>query len=474
MTTPSFSQAQNAFSQAQDGKLPLEGIRVLDSTYVFALPYAGGLLADMGAEVIKVEGPGRPDVTRTGGYSGVFADNDLGEDWWNRPSTYNLIHRGKQSVTLDMTDERGRELFRELVKISDVVMENFTPRVMRNWGLDYPNLRRLKPDVILVSNTGYGHGGGPYSGYPAQATTQEATHGHCWITGYRPAADGSDGGPAKAGASFVDFLSTWTALFAIGAALRYRNRTGLGQWVDIGMYQAGVMFLSEYVLDAVANGREGGRIGNRHPWRAPQGCYPAAGQDQWITLSVGDDAQWRALCQVMGQPELAHDSRFATLLSRRENHDALDDAIAAWTSGRDRYAAMHALQQAGIPAGPVLTGRDVHFDPHFQSRNFLERAQYPPERKIGQRMFIGRPYKFSKSPLRIQGPSPAFGQHNEPALKELLGLPEAQYRQLVEDVVIATTPTTGEPSPVVPQPEALERGIIAAWDADYRQRLGLE
>ena len=177
------------------GKLPLEGIRVLDSTYVFALPYAGGLLADMGAEVIKVEGPGRPDVTRTGGYSGVFAENDMGEDWWNRPSTYNLIHRGKQSITLDMTDERGRELFKELVSVSDVVMENFTPRVMRSWGLDYPNLRKLRPDVVLVSNTGYGHGGGPYSGYPAQATTQEATHGHCWITGY------AGEGPAKAGAS---------------------------------------------------------------------------------------------------------------------------------------------------------------------------------------------------------------------------------------------------------------------------------
>ena len=195
---------------------------MLDSTYVFALPYAGGLLADMGAEVIKVEGPGRPDVTRTGGYSGVFAENDVGEDWWNRPSTYNLIHRGKQSITLDMTDERGRELFKELVMVSDVVMENFTPRVMRSWGLDYPNMRKLRPDVILVSNTGYGHGGGPYSGYPAQATTQEATHGHCWVTGY------PGEGPAKAGASFVDFLSTWTALFAIGAALRYRSRDRFG------------------------------------------------------------------------------------------------------------------------------------------------------------------------------------------------------------------------------------------------------
>ena len=355
------------------GRLPLEGVRVLDSTYVFALPYAGGLLADMGAEVIKVEGPGRPDVTRTGGYSGVFAENDIGEDWWNRPSTYNLIHRGKQSITLDMTDERGRDLFKELVMVSDVVMENFTPRVMRSWGLDYPNLRKLRPDVILVSNTGYGHGGGPYSGYPAQATTQEATHGHCWVTGY------PGEGPAKAGASFVDFLSTWTALLAIGAALRYRSRTGLGQWVDMGMYQAGVMFLSEYILDATANGREGGRIGNRHPWRAPQGCYPAAGDDQWITLSVGDDSQWRSLCEVMGQPELASDPRFASLLGRRGEprragrvHRGVDlgtgplrhharaagggHPVGAGADGA-RHPLRPALQEPQLPgAGAVSTG----------------------------------------------------------------------------------------------------------------------
>ena len=178
---------------SQSPQLPLEGIRVLDSSYVFALPYAGGLLADMGAEVIKIEGPGRPDVTRTGGLAGAFPDNEAGESWWNRPSTYNLINRGKQSLVLDMTDPRGRDVFRELVSVSDVVMENFTPRVMRRWELDYPNLRKIKPDIIMVSNTGYGHGDGPYSGYPAQATTQEGTHGHCWVTGY------PGEGPAKAG-----------------------------------------------------------------------------------------------------------------------------------------------------------------------------------------------------------------------------------------------------------------------------------
>jgi crotonobetainyl-CoA:carnitine CoA-transferase CaiB-like acyl-CoA transferase len=262
-------------------------------------------------------------------------------------------------------------------------------------------------------------------------------------------------------------------LFAIGSALRYRNQTGQGQWVDIGMYQAGVMFLSEYILDAVANGREGVRIGNRHPYRAPQGCYPAWGKDQWITLSVGDDQQWSSLCQLMEQPDLANDPRFRGLLARQENHDALDEIIREWTSGRDRYDLMHALQGVGIPAGPVLTGKDVHFDPHFQSRGFLERVDYPEERGMGSRPFIGRPYRFSKSPARIQGPSPTFGQHNAPLLQDLLGLDEESYQALVQDAVIATVPTSGEATPRVPEEEALERGQLAAWDPNYRQLLGI-
>ena len=255
--------------------LPLQGIRVVDSSYVFALPYTGGLLADMGAEVIKIEGPARSDITRTGGLYGTFPENEPGGQWWDRSSTYNLINRGKKSLTLDLTTGHGKKLFKELVSISDVVLENYTPRVMRNFGLDYPELRKVRPDIIMASNTGYGHGDGPYSAYPAQATTQEGTHGLCWVTGY------VGGPPSKAGASFVDFISTWSAIFAIGAALRHRNLTGEGQWIDMSMYQGGATCISEYLMDWMSNGRIGQRIGNRHPYRAPQGVYPAKCRRPW-------------------------------------------------------------------------------------------------------------------------------------------------------------------------------------------------
>ena len=226
-------------------------------------------------------------------------------------------------------------------------------------------------------------------------------------------------------------------------------------------------------MDAQVNGREGGRMGNRHPYRAPQGCYPALGDDRWITLSVGDDQGWADLCQLMGKPELSKDPDFADLLSRQKNHDKIDEIIGQWTIGVDRYELMHSLQGVGIPAGPVLNSKDVHYDPQFKSRGFLERVDYPKERQMGSRLFIGRPYKFSNSPLAIQGPSPTFGQHNEDILQGLLGVNGETYESLVKDAVIATVPTTGEAAPRIPQEEALQRGRLADWDPDYLQNLGL-
>ena len=451
--------------------LPLQGIRVVDSSYVFALPYTGGLLADMGAEVIKIEGPSRSDITRTGGLYGTFPENEPTGQWWDRSSTYNLINRGKKSLTLDLTTDRGKDLFRELVAVSDVVLENYTPRVMRGFGLDYPELRKVRPDIIMASNTGYGHGDGPYSGYPAQATTQEGTHGLCWVTGY------VDGPPSKAGASFVDFISTWSAMFAIGAALRHRNLTGEGQWIDMSMYQGGATCISEYLMDWTANGRLGERIGNRHPYRAPQGVYPAQGDalgdDNWVAISVSDDAQWAALCELMGQHELADDPRFRTVTARQQHHDELDAIIAEWTRQHDRYDIMEKLQARGIAASPVLDGRDMHLDPHFKARGFLEKVEFPEERQIGTRHLMGAPYKFSATPLSIKGPAPAFGHDNRWALAELLGVADSDIESLEQSGAIASAPKTGEASPTMPMDELVARGRMSSWDPDYKDKLGI-
>jgi crotonobetainyl-CoA:carnitine CoA-transferase CaiB-like acyl-CoA transferase len=269
-----------------DMPLPLAGVRIIDISNVFSLPYAAGLLADLGAEVIKIEGPGRLDVSRGGAFSGVYPDNIPGEDAWNRTSTFNLLNRGKKSLAIDLRRPEGREVLKDLIRVSDVLTENFTPRVMRGWELDYPHASKLNPKLIMVSCSGYGPHG-PYAQYPAQATTQEATHGLAHVTGYRGDV------PSKAGQSFVDFLATWALVMGTTLALRYRNRFGKGLWVDVAMYQLGCTMVSERILDWEANKRRGERIGNRHPWLAAAGLLSLRRRRQWCVVSVHDDAEWR-------------------------------------------------------------------------------------------------------------------------------------------------------------------------------------
>ena len=455
-------------------RLPLEGIRIIDSTYVFALPYAGGLLADFGAEVIKVEGPGRPDVTRTGGYAGAFPENDLGEDWWNRPSTYNLIHRGKQSITLDMTDSRGRDYFRDLIKVSDVVMENFTPRVMDRFGLNYESLRAYKPDLIMVSNTGYGHSG-PWSNFGAMASALEPTHGTGAFMGYmEKGPDGrlSEGQvPNKMGNSYSDFLASWTALGSLMAALLRRAKTGQGQWIDLAMYQTGVTVIGPGLLDYAYNGRRTLRIGNRHLVWSPHGVYPGQGYDQWVAIAARDDNDWRAICQTIGQPELLSDPRFADSIDRRQHQEELDEIISAWTCQRTAYQAMDILQEAGVPSGAVLNAKQALVDPQYLDRKFFEPVHNPPEVGLRPKGYVGRAWKFSASETGIKGPAPRLGEANDYVLRELLGVNREKMDRLMEDWIIGNIPEGGGAPGQVPLIEQVELGWIAEFEADYLERL---
>lgn len=449
-------------------KLPLEGVRIIDCSSLLAGPCACGTLSDFGAEVIKIEGPSRPDYTRGSAFPEMVPDNHPGADPWNRTGTYNGANRGKKSLVLDLARKEGREVLVDLIKVSDIIVENFTPRVMRGWGLAYPNLKSINPGIIMVSNTGYGHGG-PYSSYRAQATTQEATHGLAAVTGYR------GGEPSKAGQSYVDFLAMWACTAAALLGLRFRHRFGRGLWADIGMYQLGCFNVSEYILDSIANGAPGERIANRHRHFAPQGCYRCAGDDAWCVLSVRDDEDWAALCRVMARTELAGDQRFLTEAARRANHDAIDDIITAWTEGVTKIEAMERLQAAGVPAGAVLDGRDIHFDPQLKARGLLEMVKYPKERSMGsQRPIIGRPWRFSKTPAHVRGPAPAFGQHNHEVLSAVLGYDELRRKALESAGIIADKPVKPVPVLNMSMDERVERGRLAYWDRDYKKRLGID
>ena len=226
-------------------------------------------------------------------------------------------------------------------------------------------------------------------------------------------------------------------------------------------------------MDAIVNGREGERIGNRHPYRAPQGAYPAAGEDQWIALSVADNEQWRTLCRLMERSDLAGDERLGSVQGRQTRHDEIDAAISEWTRQHDKYDLMHRMQAVGIASGPVLSGKEVHFDPHYRSRNFLERVQYPEDSGMGERIIMGRPYQMSKTALSVRGPAPTFGQDNLALLETLLGKPSDQVGQLADEAIITTVPTSGDPSPTLDPQELVERGQLAEWDPEYRKRLGI-
>ncbi len=444
------------------GRAPLAGVRVIDLGQIYSVPFAGAMLADMGAEVIKIEGPDRMDVTRM---NGVYADADPGADPWNRISMYNVVNRGKKSLVLDLRGAEGRAILRELIGRSDIVMENFTPRVMRNWGLDYATLSRELPGLIMVSNTGYGQGPGPYADYPAQATTQEATHGLAHVTGYRGDL------PSKAGASYIDFLAASACLAGIAMALRRKRRTGRGQWIEVGMYQIGCFTVGEYILDWLSNARRGERIGNRHPWLAPQGCYPCAGDDQWCVFTVRSDAEWRALCGAMGQPALASDARFATNAARMQEHDMLDGVIAAWTRTLPRDSVVATLRQAGLPASAVQDAHAVHFDPHLRARDFMESVDHAPERGMGRRRMLGRGWRQQHAPLAIQGPAPAFGEHSRAVLREVLGYEATRIDDLERRGVTATQPVSRPMAAHAGRSisEMVSLGLFHACDEAYRE-----
>ena len=405
--------------------LPLDGIRVVDLSRVFAMPYCGAYLADLGAEVIKVDTHHNQFVDTTRTLNGPYPDNDPGELYWERGGTFQTLNHGKLSVTLDLRSEEALEVLRDLVSISDVVLENFTPRVMRRFGLDYPNLKSVRPDLIMVSNTGYGHSG-PWTNFGAMATALEPTHGTGAFMGYLDvdAAGRTAPGtvPNKIANSYTDFLASWTAQLAVMVSLIHRARTGRGMWIDLAMYQVGASFLGEGVLDYAFNGRRSRRLGNRHETMSPHGCYPCQGNDQWAVIAVRDDDDWQAFCNAIGSPELMSDPRFADPIARHGNQDELDAIISQWTAARTKYDVMTVLQNAGVPAGPVLDGRDMLGDPHFRERGYFEPVEHPPATGLGRREYLTRGWRMSGNDVHIRKAAPMLGEDNAHILSDLLGL----------------------------------------------------
>lgn len=427
-------------------RAPLQGLRVLDLSTVFAAPYMGALLSDLGAEVIKIEAPKRLDQLRAGGF-GYLIDNEPGDSAWNRCATFHMLNRGKRSVVLDLQTEAGREALRELVAVSDILIDNFTPRVMRDWGLPYSVLQEINPKLVMLSNTGYGSTG-PWSSYRAQGTTLEATMGLSAYAGYAGEA------PVKVGQSYPDFLAAWSGLSGIMAALVHRERTGQGQWIDLGMYQLGPVVIPEALIAVQAGQADVGCRGNLD-WDARLGgAYPVQGHDEWIVASVLDAAQAEALRGLLG-------------VGAGQPDAVLDEALARWCAQREGAAAVAALQAAGIPAGRVHNARDLARDPHLKARGFYEAVEVDGPGTV--RRLIGRPYTWAGGAVKIQRRAPHYGEDNDAVLGGLLGKDAAQLRALRDAQVVADRPL----NPPRLQSEDLDalarRGAIKEYDRGYRE-----
>ena len=406
-------------------RLPLNGIRVLDLTMAWAGPYATRLLADMGAEVIKIEAVNSWDLLRT-----FTGQPPTVEQVWEKSPYFNHVNRNKYGCALDLSLPRGRELFLRLVAMSDVVIENFRAEVMENLGLSPEVLLEANEQVIVVSMPGHGKTG-PERDFIAYGTNVEQLSGLCHLTGY------ADGPPQKTGISYGDPLAGIAAAGAISLALWDRRRSGRGQYIEVAQRENMIGVTGEYVVAYSMNGREPVRRGNRHSSMAPHGCYPCAGGDQWLTIACEDDEQFAALCGTMGRPELTGDDRFADVVSRYRSQDALDAVIAAWTSGRTKEDAAAALQAAGVPAMPVLSVPEVFEDEHLRARGFFEPVSHPA---AGAWEIEGPHWRMSETPAHVRLSAPRFAEHNDYVFGELLGLTGDEIEALKAEGVTGDAP----------------------------------
>ncbi len=393
---------------------PLAGVRVADFTWVWAGPFATEQLAHLGAEVIRIEARDRPCVTRL---LPPFADFQPGA---NRSGYFNQYNQGKRSITLNLKHPRGIEVAKRLITKSDVVAENFANGVMDRMGLGYEEVRRLRPDVIMVSISGYGRSG-PERDFVSYGPATVPLAGFSAVTGYK------GGPPMHVGISYGDPTAGLHGAIAVLAALCHRRRTGEGQFIDVSLWEAAASLLPEALLDREMNGIEPPRDGNRHPRMAPHGVFRSAGQDRWVSIAVGDEEEWRALCTAVGRPEIASDRRFATLAARKQNEDELEQIVEAWTRERSPEESTRALQAAGVAAFPTMTNQDLVEDPHLESRGFFVDLPHP---EVGVRHHAGIPWKLSRTPCAVEAPAPCLGADNDPVLREVLGYSAAEVEAL--------------------------------------------
>ena len=415
---------------------PLAGVRVLDLTLIYAGPYGSMLLADWGAEVIRLESisffqpqtrgyqprPSKEMIQSLKGWRNAYPDWDPGPRPWNRHPLFHSNARNKLSMTVDLRKPQGLEIYRRLARISDVVIENNVPSTVEKLGVvDYESLRKENPGLIMLRMPAFGTTG-PYKNYRALGMHMEAAVGHTWIRGY------ADSDPSMRGDVVVaDATAGLGAALAVVMALRHRRRTGEGQLLELATAENFIPFVSDAIMDYSMNRRVQGPLGNRHRWMAPHGCYPCRGDDSWLAIAVSNARQWPGLCRAMGEPAWCMEERLRDGPARWRHQDDLDERIAAWTRDEDSTELMLRLQREGVPAGRVADERQVLTDPHLRARGFFETLEHV---EAGTYDYPGTMWRVDGRRNPLHRPPPLLGEHNEYVYKELLGVTDQEYRRL--------------------------------------------
>jgi benzylsuccinate CoA-transferase BbsF subunit len=398
----------------------LKGIRIADFSWVWAGPLATLLLSFLGAEVIKIESRKRVDQMRQGSITTGDSFSDF-----NASPIFNNANLNKKSVTFDLSRPEGAELAKRIVAVSDLVVENMRPGVMRKLGLGYEDLLKVKPDIIMLSSSGFSSTG-PYREYAGYAPIFAAFGGLAYLTGYE------DGDPNTM-SGVMDLRIGTVSAFALLAALIHRQKTGEGQYIDLSSSECVSALVGSDLMEYTMNGRSPLRCGNQDAIMAPHNCYRCKGDNKWVSLAVATEAEWKALCRVMGNPAWAESEAFSTVYSRWKNRTQLDQHIAAWTIHHTHYEVMNLLQSAGVAAMPSFNAEEILSDPHVKARCLINEVEHPV---MGKKVVLNPSWKLSETPASIKKASPLLGEHNKEVLGNLLGIAEEELAQLIENKIV--------------------------------------
>ncbi|MBI1987561.1 MAG: CoA transferase [Nitrospinae bacterium] len=397
---------------------PLEGIRVMEATTAVAGPLVGTLLADLGAENIKIEQPGTGDMCRR---TGPFVESSSPLD---SSSLFLSVNRNKKNITLNLKSPKGQELFKELARRMDILVENFKPGTLSGWGLGYEEIKQVKPDIIYTSVSGYGQFG-PRSPKPSYDAVGQAMGGLMGVTGYE------DGPPLRAGFGLGDDLAGWQGAFGSIAALVYRMKTGKGQHVDISQ-QDTILYCSDWGVMSAANANyQWKRMGSRVPGASPYNTYRC--KDDYVFIAITLDSHWARFCKIIGREELIDDPRTHSRPTRAENWQLVEEVVNGWVKERTAAEVVDTLDEAQLVCVPIMSFQQLIRDEHVLQRDMVVEVEHP---LAGPLKLYGVGPKFSVSPGRVRMPAPMLGQHNEEVYGGLLGLGSKEMTALREEGVV--------------------------------------